>query len=155
SLQAVVRHVRKISGSDERSGRSDAELLGRFIQLRDNAAMTALIERHGPMVHDLCRRLLHRETDADDAFQATFLVLLRKAHSIRKRRSLGSWLYGVAYRIARKTSANSHRQVQPARHTINRPADDPSTQAAWRELWKVLDGELNKLSEGYRAVLVL
>src|SRR5207248_1758980 len=84
-LSAVVRHLRSISDARTNAEQSDAQLLSRFIQSRDEDAFTALVKRHGPMVRDVCRRLLRQEADIEDAFQATFLVLLRKARSIRKR----------------------------------------------------------------------
>ncbi len=79
---------------------SDAELLERFVASRDEAAFAALMARHGPMVIGVCRRLLRHAQDAEDAFQATFLILVRKAASIGKRELLGNWLYGVAMRVA-------------------------------------------------------
>jgi RNA polymerase sigma factor (sigma-70 family) len=155
SLQAVAGHIRKIAGAHALHEQCDAQLLSRFIKRRDEAAFTVLIERHGPMVRDLCRRLLSQEPDVDDVFQATFLVLLRKAHSIRKRSSLASWLYGVAYRIARKGNGNAKSKVSAQGRHATQPNDDPSTEAALRELWAVLDDELNKLSEAYRPAFVL
>lgn len=81
---------------------ADQDLLNRFARTRDEEAFAALVERHGPMVLGVCRRVLQDECDAEDAFQATFLVLARKANGIRKREAVGSWLYGVAYRVANK-----------------------------------------------------
>src|SRR5258708_38272261 len=81
---------------------SDGELLGRFLQARDPAAFELVVWRHGAMVQAVCRRILGRSADVDDAFQATFLVLLRQAKSIRRRESLAGWLHGVAYRVAQR-----------------------------------------------------
>src|SRR2546430_64120 len=85
--------------------RSDAELLEGFVARRDETAFAALLRRHGPMVLGVCRRVLRNDADADDAFQATFLVLVRKARSIRPRGMVGNWLYGVAHRTALKARA--------------------------------------------------
>jgi DNA-directed RNA polymerase specialized sigma24 family protein len=97
------------------AGLGDGELLDRFIERHDEAAFTVLIDRHGPMVWGVCRRLLHRH-DAEDAFQATFLVLARKAASIRSKEMVGNWLYGVAHQTAlqaRRTAARRRaREVQ-------------------------------------------
>src|SRR5713226_3686519 len=91
-------------------GLTDAQLLERFVREREGAAFEALLRSHGPMVFGVCRRLLNNAQDVEDAFQATFLVLVRKARSISKRESVGSWLYGVAYRIAaRERSRRAHR----------------------------------------------
>ena len=83
-----------------RSARGDARLLDRYLDDRDESAFEALVERHGPMVLSLCRRYLRDPHDVEDAFQATFLVLVRKGASLRDKSSLSSWLYGVAYRVA-------------------------------------------------------
>jgi len=112
---------------------ADAELLARFVARHDEVAVTALVERHWHMVFHVCLRVLGHVQNAEDACQATFLILLRRARSIRKRSSVGSWLHGTAY------------QAQ---------ADD-NREAHWRELQGVLDEELNRLPERYRAPLVL
>src|SRR5262249_50150257 len=100
SLSAVVRQVRKLAAPDDTAAASDAHLLDRFRASGDEAAFGALVRRHGPLVMGVCRRVLRHHQDAEDAFQATFLVLARKSPSIRKRSSLASWLYGVARRVA-------------------------------------------------------
>src|SRR6266700_273495 len=125
SLQRVMRHIRQLVDRDgdssfrarrksrainDESTARDRELLTRFIDGHDESALADLVTRHGPMVRGVCQRLLDQEADRDDAFQATFLVLLHKARSIRKRHSVGSWLYGVAYRIALKARANARRR---------------------------------------------
>src|SRR5260370_21067991 len=94
SLNPVIRHIRALASEPLSDGPSDQELLERFIYQKDKSAFANLLRRHGPMVRSVCRRLVAREADADDVFQATFLVLLRKARSIRKRQSVSSWLYG-------------------------------------------------------------
>jgi RNA polymerase sigma factor (sigma-70 family) len=134
---------------------SDQELLGRFVDRQDRAAVAALVKRHGPMVRGVCMRLLRRESDADDAFQATFLILLRQARSIRKRRSLGSWLYGVAFRTAQKAKTDAAQRRARERQVKSTSPDEPWREVAWREICATLDEELQALSEQYRAPLVL
>src|SRR5262245_46123932 len=103
-LDPIVRRLRRIAAGGL-DGSSDADLLGRFTGVHDEAAFTALVRRHGPMVLGVCRRLLRDPHDAEDACQATFLVLLQKAGSIRRRASLASWLHGTAYHLAAKARA--------------------------------------------------
>src|SRR5712675_762819 len=98
SLRILVRRLRSATAPAGDAALSDAQLLERFVVQRDEAAFELLVWRHGTMVLNLCRRLLRHEQDAEDAFQATFLVLARNAASIRSRDSLGSWLHGVARR---------------------------------------------------------
>src|ERR1700722_8715056 len=100
-LRSVVRHLRRTVGACSVGNLSDGRLLERFTAAQDEAAFAALMQRHGPMVRGVCQRLLGRSPDVDDAFQATFLILVRKASAIHKAESLASWLYGVAYRVAR------------------------------------------------------
>src|SRR5215831_7488375 len=103
----ILQQIRRLVEDRQTRGAADAELLRRFTATRDEASFEALLGRHGPMVLDVCRAVLPNEADVEDAFQATFLVLARKAGSIRKTASLGSWLHGVAYRIALKARAQS------------------------------------------------
>src|SRR5690349_9356504 len=100
SLSTVVRQVRKLAAPGDPAAASDAQLLDRFRATGDEAAFAALVRRHGPLVMGVCRRALRHHQDAEDAFQATFLVLARKATAVRKQDSLASWLYGVARRVA-------------------------------------------------------
>src|SRR5262245_22161134 len=94
------------------AGLTDAQLLGRFVATRDEASFAALVYRHGPMVLGVCRRVLRNPPDVEDAFQATFLILARKAPSVVKRDSLASWLYGVAYHAAlRARAVNARRRL--------------------------------------------
>src|SRR3989442_11214222 len=101
-LTAFMRYIRKIVGGPNVAHLSDEHALERFVAQRDEAAFQALVERHGPMVLAVCRRVLANFQDAEDAFQATFLVLARKAGSIGRPERLANWLYGVAYRVALK-----------------------------------------------------
>src|SRR5262249_40239936 len=111
--------------------------------------------RHGPMVHNLCRSILHDPHSADDALQATFLVLARKAPSIRKRHSVASWLYGVAYRIALRAKTSATRRRQYERQAPTMSSNETAVDLDSRELRGVVHEELQRLPEKYRAPLVL
>src|SRR5262245_53362222 len=99
-LRDLIDRLRARTASSSEGGLSDAQLLERFVATRDEAAFEVLVWRHGALVVGVCRRLLRHEQDIEDAFQATFLTLVRKAAGIGKREALASWLYKVAYRIA-------------------------------------------------------
>ena len=99
-LNAVLRQVERLFGAGGVTGMSEGQLLERFVTRRDEVAFEALVARHGPMVLGVCRQVLRDPNDVDDAFQATFLVLVKKAGTLRDRHLLGNWLYGVAYRVA-------------------------------------------------------
>jgi RNA polymerase sigma factor (sigma-70 family) len=148
-LPQVIERLRLV-GSDL----TDGELLARFAATRDEASFTALLRRHGPMVLGVCRRVLGHHHDAEDAFQATFLVLAQKGSSVRKRDSVGCWLYGVAYRTAQEAAnANARRQTKERQvRDMPHPLVAPSEVPDWRPL---LDRELSRLSEKYRSAVVL
>lgn len=107
-MEVVFRHLRGAALLE--NGLTDAQLLERFITERDEAAFEAVVRRHGPMVWGVCRRVLRVEADAEDAFQATFVVLVRRVRSIRHRAALGCWLYGVAHKTALKAKAMNSRR---------------------------------------------
>src|SRR5262245_40424658 len=134
---------------------SDAHLLDRFVRGKDEAAFAGLMQRHGPMVMGVCRRVLRDAHAADDAFQATFLVLVRKAATLRRPHLLGNWLYGVAYRIALQARAAAARQPALGRQVESMPAAEPVDEKVWDELRPLLDAEVNRLPEKYRAPVVL
>lgn len=135
-------------------GKSDAELLQRLCAGHDEASFCALVRRHGPMVLDVCRAVLANEADAEDAFQATFLVLARKVASLRTVASLGAWLHGVAYRTALKArTAAAKRRLHEAR--VPRREALPPVDMAWREMPLILHEELNSLADRFRAPLVV
>src|SRR6516162_5923172 len=98
----VVRHIHSLAAKERLPRQTDQELLEEFSAQRDEAAFAELISRHGPMVYRICRRVLNHDQDAEDAFQAVFLVLAHQSKSIRKRNALAEWLHGVAYRTAMK-----------------------------------------------------
>jgi RNA polymerase sigma factor (sigma-70 family) len=154
SLGRLIRHIRTL-GDATSTDQSDAQLLERFAARRDEGAFTALLERHGPMVFGVCGRLLRHEQDAEDAFQATFLVLARKAGSRGWRVSVGPWLYAVAQRVALKARTLSVRRR--ARHTelVDDVAAAPAGEPPWHDLRPILDEEINRLPEKYRTPLVL
>src|SRR6266852_2005742 len=112
ALRSVIRHLYRLVGAGPVGGLADADLLQRFLSQRDEAAFEVLVWRHGPMVWNVCQRLLHHHHDAEDAFQATFLAFVREADSIRTRTSLSGWLYKVAYRVALKAKARAARQAR-------------------------------------------
>ena len=134
---------------------SDRELLSRFSAHEDADAFEQLVRRHGPMVLSVCRRMLRDSHAADDAFQATFLVLVRKASSIRRPGLLGNWLYGVAYRIAFRARLQSAQRVDHEMRTSTMPDVDHTHEVERRELQEVLDEELSGLPKAYRDPLVL
>src|SRR5437763_1599593 len=112
-VNRVVRELRRAALRPDTAERSDGELLDWFLTDRGEAAIEELLRRHGPMVLSVCRRILRHAHDAEDAFQATFLILVRKATSIHKRDVLGAWLYGVAYRVAlRVKTMNAKRRLR-------------------------------------------
>jgi RNA polymerase sigma factor (sigma-70 family) len=153
SAGTLLRHVRELLAG--RCAAPDAELLERFARRGDEAAFAALMQRHGPLVWGTVRRVLGREQDAEDAFQATFLVLARKARSVRQSGSVGSFLYGVAYRLAVRARADAARRGRHQRRAAEQaPAARPD-DVTWRELREVLDAELARLPERYRAPLLL
>jgi RNA polymerase sigma factor (sigma-70 family) len=151
----VLRWIRNLAAAGEAGGQADARLLERFAGRRDEAAFALLVERHGPLVLGVCRRLLRQEQDAEDAFQATFLVLARKAGSIRKGESVASWLYGVALRVARKARAAAIRRQAREAQLRDVPAAEAAPAWAGRELRAVLDEEVGRLPARYRLPFVL
>jgi RNA polymerase sigma factor (sigma-70 family) len=132
---------------------TDADLLGRFIESREEAAFATLVHRHGPMVFNVCRRLVPNSADADDAFQATFLVLVRRASSIRKPQLLGNWLYGVAHRVAVRARAQAARRRAGKMSEVEMIPANPYREGS--EWSPVLHEELNRLPDKYRAPMVL
>jgi RNA polymerase sigma factor (sigma-70 family) len=154
SLGQVLGHLRRLGGPPGGELR-DEQLLERFVSDRDETAFAALLGRHGPMVLGVCRTVLRQEQDAEDAFQATFLKLAEKAATIRRRPSVGSWLYGVAYHLALRARTGRVRRRAHEQKVAARSAADPTLQLALEELWQVLHEELRRLSEKYRATLVL
>jgi RNA polymerase sigma factor (sigma-70 family) len=134
---------------------TDADLLERFAHRRDEDAFTTLVHRHGPLVLGVCQRVLRPGPDAEDAFQATFLVLARKAGSIGQPERLGNWLYGVALRIAHKARAQAARRRARQQQVTDMPTSRHGGEADWQDLREVLDDEVERLPDKFRAPLVL
>src|SRR6516162_9262434 len=112
-MREVIRHLRRAALLQKGDGPSDGQLLESFVSHREETAFEVLLRRHGPMVLGVCQRILRNIHDAEDAFQATFLVLARKAASVKPREVVGNWLYGVAYRTALKARAmNAKRRTK-------------------------------------------
>src|SRR5262245_48206203 len=133
-LTTLLRQVRSIAASGEQPGRSDGELLRAFLDSGHEQAFAEIVRRHGAMVLGVCRRSLGSLPDAEDAFQATFLLLLRRASSIRKANSLASWLHGVARRVAADARRATSRRRSHERQASPRHAPDPANRAALREV---------------------
>lgn len=148
---SVIEHIRTVVADGV--GLRDGELLGRYVDRRDETALAALVHRHAPMVWGVCRRQLSHH-DAEDAFQATFIVLVRKAASIAQREAVGNWLYGVAHQAAlqarRSAARRRAREVQ-----VTEMPDAEAPQERWADLQPFLDEELSRLPDHYRTVIVL
>src|SRR5215469_7474147 len=155
SLHTVLHYLRRL-GPAAGDALGDAQLLVRYTRQGDEAAFAALVRRHGPLVWGAVTRVLGRGPDAEDAFQATFLVLVRKAGALRGPDALGPWLYGVAARVALKARAAAARRQGREQALSGEPAaaEQPGG-AVWRDLRPVLDEELNRLPAKYRAAVVL
>jgi RNA polymerase sigma factor (sigma-70 family) len=136
-------------------GPSDAQLLERFVRARDQAAFELLVWRHGPMVLSVCRRVLRREHDAEDAFQAAFLTLVRKAAAVGRRASVGGWLHTVAYRIALRARAGRRPVPLPAEPRPDVSGEGPPAALLRAELASALDEEIHRLPDKYRIAFIL
>jgi RNA polymerase sigma factor (sigma-70 family) len=154
-LGLVLRHIHRMHETQTVAQASDGELLRQFVIQHDEAAFEALVRRHGGMVLGLCRRVLHDREEAEDAFQATFLVLVSKAASLRKPESVASWLFGVAFRIAKGARAKAARRRARQQRMAAALASAPRNHTVWNKLTEELDEELNRLPEKYRAPIVL
>jgi RNA polymerase sigma factor (sigma-70 family) len=137
------------------SGCDDPELLRRFVEARDEAAFEVLIRRHGPLVIDVCRSVLPNAADVEDAFQTTFLLLARKAGSIRKAASLASWLHGAAYRTSCRARTGIGRRARHEGGLPLRQLPHRSDDLAWREVRQILHEEMDALLDRYRIPLLL
>ncbi|HMF13620.1 MAG TPA: sigma-70 family RNA polymerase sigma factor, partial [Gemmataceae bacterium] len=157
-LDPVIHYLHRSLDSGS-APHSDGDLLARFTIDRDPEAFAELVRRYEAMVMNVCRRLLGNGADADDAFQATFFLLARKARSIRKRDAVGSWLHGVAHRLSHQmlskmsTRLRCEEKMRQAAQSMP-GAEDPVRLASLRELSAILDDELRHLPTVCRAALV-
>jgi RNA polymerase sigma factor (sigma-70 family) len=153
-LNLVIGRLRRAALEQNGCGLSDSVLLEAYVKRRDESSFRALVHRHGGMVLGVCRRILGNEADAEDAFQATFLVLVRKAASVRPRGMLSNWLYGVAHNTALKARAMNHKRRIKEREAgmISKPQVDA---ALWQQVQALVDRELSHLPEKYRVAIVL
>jgi RNA polymerase sigma factor (sigma-70 family) len=154
-LGVLVQHLRKLAAAPSPGLAPDRQLLEGFLTRRDEAAFAELVRRHGPMVLNVCQSVLHNRRDAEDVFQATFLVLARKAASIRHREAVGGWLCEVAYRLALKEQETIARRRGQDPRTTEQTMPDPLLDMTLRELHQVMLEELQRLPEKYRLPLVL
>ncbi|MFO0845594.1 MAG: sigma-70 family RNA polymerase sigma factor [Gemmataceae bacterium] len=154
-IQGVLGRLRRASLPGDDAASIDGQLLEGFVSRRDEAAFARLVQRHGPMVFGVCQRVLRNRHDAEDAFQATFIVLARKSASIHPGARLGSWLYGVAYRTAleaRRLAARRLARERPVEE-MSHPTVEP--EELWHDLQPVLDEELSRLPDKHRLPIVL
>src|SRR5262249_54626842 len=134
-------------------GRTDGQLLEAYCAHRDGSAFAELVRRHGPMVWGVCRRMLANRQDAEDAFQATFLVLVPKPGSVSPPERVGNWLHGVAVRAARKAATAVARRRERQVEAV--PEPDTAEESIWRDVLPILDEELLLLPDRYRSVIIL
>jgi RNA polymerase sigma factor (sigma-70 family) len=154
-VSGVIKYLRRGLLLRDGAGLTDGQLLTDYLSRGDDAALAALVRRHGPMVWGVCRRVLSDYHDAEDAFQATFLVFVRKAASIASRELVANWLYGVAHQTALKARATAARRKGRERLVTEMPEPAVAEQDLWRDLQPLLDEELSRLPDKYRSVIVL
>jgi RNA polymerase sigma factor (sigma-70 family) len=154
-LSGVIQHLRRAVLLRDGAGPTDRQLLQDYLNRRDQAALADLVQRHGPMVWGVCRRVLNNYHDAEDAFQATFLVLVRRAASIASPELLANWLYGVAHQTAIKARATALKRKVRERQVTEMPESAVVEQVLWNDLQPLLDQELSRLPDVYRVVIVL
>jgi RNA polymerase sigma factor (sigma-70 family) len=151
----VISHLRRTELLRDGAGLTDAQLLADYLSRRDEAALAALVRRHAPMVWGVCRRVLRNHHDAEDAFQATFLVLVRKAASIASPKLLANWLYGVAHQTALKARATAAKRRAKERQATVMPEPATIGPDLWNDVQPLLDQELSRLPDKYRVAIVL
>ncbi len=154
-LDRVIRQLRRSALLRDHGDATDGQLLDRFLDRQDKAAFETLVRRHGSMVLSVCRRVLGNTHDAEDAFQATFLVLVHKAASLAMRELVGNWLYGVAHRTALEARTLAARRRVREKQVSEMPEPAMPEAAADGDLRLLLDRELSQLPDKYRVPIVL
>src|SRR5262245_3969736 len=154
-MSEVIQHLRGVVLPQDGAGLTDCQLLNVYLSRRDEAALAALVRRHGPLVWGVCRRVLRNDHDAEDAFQATFLVLVRKAASIASPDLLANWLYGVAHQTALKARAMTGKRGARERQVTEMPEPAVAEQDRWDDLQPLLEQELSRLPDRYRVAIIL
>jgi RNA polymerase sigma factor (sigma-70 family) len=154
-MRKVLQHLRRVTLLRDGAGLTDGQLLECYLCHRDEAALAALVQRHGPMVWSVCRRVLGNHHDAEDSFQATFLVLVRKAASIVPSEGVAGWLYGVAYKTALKARALTIKRKCREKQVTEMPEPEAVERHLWHDLQPMLDQELSRLPDKYRLPVVL
>src|SRR5262249_30656537 len=154
-MNEVVQRLRRTVLLPDGAGLTDGQLLSRYIELRDEDAFAVLVRRHGPMVWGVCRRLLPTHHDAEDAFQATFLVLVRKAATVVPREIVANWLYGVAHMTAHRLKVSAAKGRRREKQVAELPEPAVAEPDLWPDLPPLLDQELSRLPDKYRVAVVL
>src|SRR5579864_6377934 len=148
-MDTVIRHLRRAVLRQDAASRTDGQLLGSFIDQKDEAAFEALVRRHGPMIFGVCRRVVGNHHDAEDAFQATFLVLARKASSVRPRERVANWLHGVALRTAMKANTMETKRRGREKPVTEIPEPEAPEQGQWRDVQR-LPGPAGRTRAGFQ-----
>ena len=151
-MSRVVGHLRRVAILQEADRLTDTQLVESFLARAEEAAFEVLVRRYGPMILGVCRRVLRDRHDADDAFQSTFLVFLRKVRSIRKHTSLASWLYGVAHRTALQARRTTARRRAKESQVEDMPQKQVTRDNAIQDMLPLLDQELSRLPDKYQNV---
>src|SRR5262245_4173052 len=155
SMSKIIQHLQRTVFLGDGGGLSDGQLLERYLNHREDAAFAALVRRHGPMVMNVCRRVLGNDHDAEDAFQASFLVLVRKAASVEPREQVGNFLYGVAHTTALRAKGLLAKRRAREKQVTEMPESEARPQDPWDDLRPLLDLELSRLPDKYRTPIVL
>jgi RNA polymerase sigma factor (sigma-70 family) len=154
-LHTLLHQLHRLAAAADAEKQSDRQLLRRFADTRDEDAFAVLVRRHGRLVLGVCRRALQHVEDAEDVFQATFLILARKAGATSWHNSIASWLYTVASHLATRTRRRRERRREQERQAGQMARAKSDCAEAWREIGSLLDEEMQRLPERYRQPLLL